>query len=141
MYPPEQARRLFLSSHLTLGSLCCAGYFGLLGFSALAGIVLGTSLLHWHDPKLKGWRRYVDLIWVQIAAVYHLYNSQQCAEPYRTAVYILWPTAIACYANAIRNGLRKDFNRASWFHALGLHFIGNFANCIFYYGVHVLRRG
>eukprot|EP00959_Pyramimonas_sp_CCMP1952_P351365 7361903-Pyramimonas_sp.AAC.1 len=139
MYPQKLSRRIFFSSHLTIGSMLCAGFFGLKDFCSLAGIVLMTSRLHWRRPKSKGWKRILDLVFVQVAAWYHFYRSPWCAQPYRSIVYALWSAAIVCYANAIRHGLRKDINRAAWFHALGLHGIGNFANCIFYYGVHELR--
>ena len=99
--------------------------------------VLLTSLNHWRDPRVTGWRRNLDLVCVQLGTGYHFYRSLECVQPYRSVTHVLWAAAIACYANAIRNGLKRNFNTAAWCHSAGLHCIGNVACCILYYGLRV----
>ena len=76
------------------------------------------------------------MVSVWLGSGYHLYRSFGCAQPYRYVAYGLWAAAIACYSSAIRNGLNHNFNAAAWWHAVGLHAIGNMGCCVLYCGLH-----
>jgi len=49
-----------------------------------------------------GWRRYVDIVWVQFAIYFSCYKAIDCAEPYRTSFYTALALGISFFLNACR---------------------------------------
>lgn len=49
-----------------------------------------------------GWRRYMDIVWVQFSIYFSCYKAIDCAEPYRTSFYTALALGISFFLNACR---------------------------------------
>ena len=99
--PPSHSRWLFAVSWMSiLVSMQCA-YYGLWDVLCVPLGVGLNSLNYWRRPDY-GWRRYLDIVYVQFAIPFSSYKALHATEPYRTAFFVCLFLGISSFANACR---------------------------------------
>ena len=86
-FPPHLFYWLFYSCQLSLISVYYAFIYKLYFFTFVSLCVLLTSVNYWRKPML-GFRRYLDIITVQIAIYCALYKSQAAEVHCRNGYYV-----------------------------------------------------
>ena len=115
LHPPEQNRVVQAMSWWAVGT-------GILGIShgkvAMgSGILIGSVIAanYWRKPTF-GWRRNLDMAWVQILLWWHLYTSLY--SPARALYYAITAAGALCYAVAWAFMKRGDTWAAVFMHML-----------------------
>jgi hypothetical protein len=152
--PPSHSKWLFGVSWLCfLSSLLCV-YHGSWDFLCVPLGVGINSVNYWRKPDY-GWRRYVDIVYIQLAIPFAVCKAMSVPEPYRTGYYTALISGICVFANACRlcqrpaDGRWSEYlgsnptkaRRLAWstFNHFMLHLLCNIGNCILTFGLHVAR--
>ena len=92
----------FETTKYLCASSCFIGFSSLVLFfmekkiiSFLLGVLCLTSLNHWRDYQLGGWRQRVDMAWVNVCGVYGLfevltYGSEFQQFIFLSMLYCIW---------------------------------------------------
>jgi len=91
--PSSVSKWLFRVSWLSSTTFLLAVYMHLFDLAIVPAAVLFTSINYWRRPDYS-WRRYVDIITVQLTIYYQVVRAVDAPEPYRTAFYCT--LAFAC---------------------------------------------
>lgn len=89
--PPEYSKWLWRTSWTHSISVVVALSVHAYDCAIMPGIVLATSLNYWRHPDF-GWRRYVDIICVQIGLSWNVVRIVDAKEPNRSISYALAAT-------------------------------------------------
>ena len=106
-----------------------AVYNGHYDLSICTGGVFLTSINYWRYPVYSSWRRYLDIIYVNVALIYQLYAAYKshCMLHY----YLLTFAAIGFYPLGHYYYAKKQFWHSTYAHC-ALHILANIANLILY---------
>jgi hypothetical protein len=85
---PENSKWLWRSSWMHAVSMCVAWSYGLYDLAVLALMVLYTSLNYWRCPNY-GYRRYVDIMCVQLAGWWMSLRNLDGIEPFHSIAMTL----------------------------------------------------
>jgi len=99
--PPSHSKWLFAVSWLSVATALLSAHCELWDLLIVPLGVSINSLNYWRKPDY-GWRRYLDIVFIQFAIPYSCYKAYECAEPYRGIYYACLTTGIALFANACR---------------------------------------
>lgn len=122
---------IYRTSHLFLMTSIYAIYRGHYSISMAPGCIFLTSIIYWIEPDYS-WRRYLDMAVSKTAFTYQLivaYNAQYARQYYITAL-----TAALFYPLGIYYSTNGNYWASTYAH-MGLHILGNVANCILYSGM------
>ncbi|KAJ1490922.1 hypothetical protein T484DRAFT_1934257 [Baffinella frigidus] len=145
--PSLHSKWLYRCSHLcVLTALLAAslGKWDLFMIPFGAGI---TSINYWRRPDY-GWRRYVDIVCIQLCVYWNLVRAVDVSEPARTLFFVTEAAAILSFAPAMyycRRPADGNWTRflqhehadarslclSTFWHSL-VHVLGNLANVILY---------
>lgn len=131
--PPPQARKLFLSSHLTAVSVAAAAYRGAYGCAAATSVVLGTSRNYWRHP-VRGARRNADMAAVAACAAYQIAVARGSSRRKEFGAIVTMAAVLYAGARAAASSVRS-----SWLH-LGMHVLANVANVVMYEGLNLAKN-
>lgn len=127
--PPDQAAFLWGLSWLSL----LAGILAITrAYYDLAAVPLGvwvTSLNYWRKPIL-GWRRMVDMAYVNFALIYQLYRAYTAENA--VLYYTIVAVAVCCYPLSVY-AVKYSSWAATLIHGF-VHILGNISNIILYSG-------
>ena len=56
--------------------------------SFLLGILCLTSLNHWRDYQLEGWRQVLDLAWINVCGMYGLIDTFIYGTEFQQAIFL-----------------------------------------------------
>jgi hypothetical protein len=128
---PTLSKWLWRSSWLHASSMLVAVFVGMYDLALFSTLVLITSLNYWRDPDY-GWRRYLDIVCVQISCWWLAFRNLDALEPNRTAGFILGAITFLLFVLAVQ----LHAKRVEWSTALHVfvHFFGNAAAIVINYG-------
>ena len=127
---PEQSKWLWLSSWLNAVSLCGALLVHADDLALLAALVLTTSLNYWRKPDY-GWRRYMDIVVVQLALWWLSLRNLDTLEPYRTVAFLILLIMVGTFVTSML--YRNHVKFSTTLHML-VHLFGNVASLFVYSG-------
>jgi len=152
--PASHSKWLFGVSWLSFVTAFLCAYCGLWDLLIVPLGVGINSVNYWRKPDY-GWRRYVDIIFIQFAIPYSCYKAYACAEPYRSMYYVCLVVGISFFGNACRlccrpahgrwsdfcKGHPEDARRLAWSTAnhFLLHVMCNVGNAALFVGLHATR--
>ena len=123
--PPEQAYLIWCLSWIGL----FVGFFSVLrGYPMIGAFHFGcgcTSLLYWSNPDMTSWRRWLDIVWVQISVIGTVLLSW--AAEYRYPFYACLALGAGLYG---LGWLLVDSPWLSAFAHAGVHVCGNLATFV-----------
>jgi hypothetical protein len=127
---PEQYKLIYNISFLCLISSIYAVYQKHYVLSIVPGGVFLTSINYWRYPDYS-WRRYLDMICVKSALLYHLYRAYN--SQYMIHYYSLVLFAVSMYPLGIYFYRKKLLWHSTYAHCI-LHITGNISAIILYSG-------
>lgn len=139
-----QADFLYATSYLSLVSFVYALYREQYSLSVVPAAVFLTSIAYWRNPLLDCYARYLDMVCVQCALLYQVYQARN-AEYIREYSYVTSAGILSFAAGyyltrhwdilAIEDATERA--RKMWIvtylHS-GVHVLGNVANMVLYSG-------
>jgi hypothetical protein len=128
--PHAQARVIFWCSWLAGVNMHLGLFFKEYDLAVAAAALWGSSMLYWWNP-LYNWRRWVDIVTVQIAWNYQ--HSRAYGAEKQAVYFLLSALAIACYPLGVYSHRRGHIWAGTLFHA-GIHLLGNVAVFVLYTG-------
>jgi hypothetical protein len=126
----QQYNIIYNISYLSLGSCIYAIYNKHYYISICPGGVFLTSINYWRFPDYS-WRRYLDLIYVQLALMYQLYKAYN--SEYMMYYYLCTFVSIIMYYISNMYYKKEMYWHSIYYHCL-LHIFANIANIILYSG-------
>jgi hypothetical protein len=132
--PPRYSKMIFKLSHFMLPNIL---YTYHLGLYILCAIALGgfiTSINYWHCPRYD-WRRNVDIVWINLGMVYHLYSALKIPHRHLIAVYYSGVMiSLLCYFRSRYWSQRKNPHFAAYWH-MATHVFGVSFNTLLYHSL------
>lgn len=128
--PYAQYNYLWRISWLALGATAYAMYNNHYEFAPFTFMVFLTSINYWRKPDYS-WRRYCDMVAVQIAFWYHIVRAYQ--SEYHTIYYITAWTAAGCFPISIYYYKKNMYWHSTYSHSM-IHILGNMSHIILYSG-------
>jgi len=131
--PPEHYNLIWRVSWISLFTSSYAAYNNYYDLALVPGSIFLTSINYWRKPDYS-WRRYLDIIVVQIALMYQLiraYNSE-----YSTTYYSFTFSGITMFFVGVyyhKKNEEKYVWRSTMCH-ISLHILANIGNVILYSG-------
>jgi hypothetical protein len=127
----EQSNRLWWSSWMHAVSSAVALSLHVYDLSLLSVIVLITSLNYWRHPDY-GYRRYIDIVCVQIACWWLGIRNIDAIEPYRATGFVFGMITLFLFMTSLTLH-RTHTERSTTLHSL-VHVFGNIGSIIVYAG-------
>ena len=112
---PEVYKNISYTSQLFLVSTILGLYNKLYDLALSCGIVYFTSCFFWIDPD-NSYRRYLDLIMVQIGIYYHVIRAIE--SDHMISYYILVILSSYCGIQSFYNFKVKKYNTSTLYHML-----------------------
>lgn len=145
--PSSMATWLFRVSWLSASTCLLALYMHLFDLALVPAVVLFTSVNYWRRPDYS-WRRYVDIITVQLAVYYQVARAVEAPTPYRHGFYCALSFACLAFIIAMiyyvrpsngkwraflkNNPQKRQWLKISTFWHAQCHIFGNVANAVLY---------
>jgi hypothetical protein len=124
---PKYARWLWFSSWMHSITVLVAVSMHVYDLALLATIVLFTSLNYWKLPDY-GWRRYADILCVQIGLWWSIIRTVDTSEPCRTISVVCSCTMCLMFVISVRLHT-TNVAHSTVLHIL-VHFFGNMATIV-----------
>jgi hypothetical protein len=129
---PKYSKWLWRSSWVHFVTVICAYVMGAYDLSVLASMVLVTSLNYWRNPDY-GYRRYVDIVCVQVGIWWACVRTLDAAEPSRTMSFMCTSCMTLLFVLSVRLHRKNQHHSSTVLHML-VHFTGNLGICVAVFG-------
>ena len=125
--PYEYSQYLYFISYLMIIPFFTAIYNKYYDCALVVGILLFTSINYWRCPDYS-WRRWIDIIAVQVCLWWMVFRNYDNVEPYRFVCYFfVYLFIISEYISYDLHYVNNDMEGSTFFHAIG-HICGDIAN-------------
>jgi hypothetical protein len=129
---PKYSQWLWFSSWVHIVTVICAYVMQVYDISVLALIVLLTSLNYWRQPDY-GYRRYLDIVCVQVGLWWAFIRTLDASEPYRTMSFTCGSFMFLLFVLSVRLHQKNEHKLSTMLHML-VHFMGNLGTSIAVFG-------
>ena len=128
---PEQSKFICNIAHLSIFSSIYAVYNQQYLLACGPGGVFITSIYYWSEPTLNTPRRYIDICYLSLSLIYHLYRGyySQYVKLYYTIMFF----SVSFYPLGYYYYNRKLYWESTYAHSM-IHITANIGNIVLYSG-------